>query len=131
MTEFIDDLFSLPSPYGTPNLSQFAQLVNRETFWVVTEVVKETSINKRVNIIKRFIKVALQCKECRNFNSMFAIVSGLGHSAVSRLKNTWDKVSGKYGKIFRVSFLLLLLLCCGLSCETLSCLAVAIATAAY
>jgi hypothetical protein len=57
-TEFIDDLFRLESGYGTPNLSQFAELVNRETFWVVSEIVKEPSANKRVNIVKRFIKVS-------------------------------------------------------------------------
>jgi len=102
-TEYIDDLFNLKSIYGTPNLTLFAELVNRETFWVVTEITKEVNISKRVLVIKRFIKVALQCKECRNFNSMFAIVSGLGHSAVNRLKSTWDKLPNKYLRQFNVS----------------------------
>ena len=59
MTEFIDDLFGIHSPYGTPNLHTFAELVNRETFWVVTEVTKEININRRVQILKRFIKVCV------------------------------------------------------------------------
>jgi hypothetical protein len=33
---------------------------------------------------------------------MFAIVSGLGHSSVSRLKLTWDKLGNKYNRIFKV-----------------------------
>lgn len=41
-----------------------------------------------------------QCKECKNFNSMFAIVSGLGHGAVSRLRQSWDKLPGKYQRVF-------------------------------
>jgi hypothetical protein len=41
-----------------------------------------------------------QCKECKNFNSMFAIVSGLGHGAVSRLRSSWEKLPSKYQRLF-------------------------------
>lgn len=41
-----------------------------------------------------------QCKECKNFNSMFAIVSGLGHGAVSRLRISWEKLPSKYQRLF-------------------------------
>jgi len=41
-----------------------------------------------------------QCKECKNFNSMFAIISGLGHLSVSRLRATWERLPGKYQKLF-------------------------------
>ena len=40
------------------------------------------------------------CKDCKNFNSLFAIISGLGHGSVSRLHNTWDKIPSKYTKMF-------------------------------
>lgn len=99
-TEYVDDLFELKSRYGTPMLTQFAELVNKEMFWVVTEVVNEQNIVRRSKIIKQFIKVARQCKEYRNFNSMFAIISGLGHGAVSRLRMTWEKLPTKYYKLF-------------------------------
>ena len=49
------------------------------------------------------VHVPGHCKECKNFNSMFAIVSGLGHGSVSRLRSTWDKVPTKYAKMFVVS----------------------------
>ncbi|XP_047738846.1 rap guanine nucleotide exchange factor 2 [Hyalella azteca] len=100
-TEYIDHLFELKSKYGTPALSQFAELVNREMFWVVTEVCSELNIVKRSKIIKQFIKVARQCKECKNFNSMFAILSGLGHRSVSRLRATWERLPGKYHRLFQ------------------------------
>lgn len=99
-TEYVDDLFELKSRYGIPMLAQFAELVNKEMFWVVTEVVKEQNIVRRSKIIKQFIKVARQCKECKNFNSMFAIISGLGHGAVSRLRQSWEKLPTKYQKLF-------------------------------
>lgn len=99
-TEYVDDLFELKSRYGVPMLSQFAELVNKEMFWVVTEVVCEQNLVRRSKIIKQFIKVARHCKECKNFNSMFAIISGLGHGAVSRLRVTWEKLPTKYLKLF-------------------------------
>uniref|UniRef100_A0A0P6DK24 Rap guanine nucleotide exchange factor n=1 Tax=Daphnia magna TaxID=35525 RepID=A0A0P6DK24_9CRUS len=100
-TEYVDDLFQLRSKYGTPHLSQFSELVNREMFWVVTEICAEHNLMRRMRAIKQFIKVARQCKECKNFNSMFNIISGLGHGAVSRLKQTWEKLPGKYQRLFR------------------------------
>ncbi|KAK6645111.1 hypothetical protein RUM43_001387 [Polyplax serrata] len=99
-TEYVDDLFQLKSRYGVPMLTQFAELVNREMFWVVTEVCSEHNLMRRSKIIKQFIKVARQCKECKNFNSMFAIVSGLGHGAVSRLRLSWEKLPSKYQRLF-------------------------------
>ncbi|KAK0182064.1 hypothetical protein PV327_000235 [Microctonus hyperodae] len=99
-TEYVDDLFELKSRYGVPMLSQFAELVNREMFWVVTEVCSEHNLVRRSKIIKQFIKIARQCKECKNFNSMFAIISGLGHGAVSRLRASWEKLPSKYQRLF-------------------------------
>lgn len=100
-TEYVDELFEIKtSAYGVPTLQRFAELVNREMFWVVTEVCGEMNIVRRMKIVKKFIKIARFCKECRNFNSMFAIISGLSHSAVSRLRNTWEKVPSKYLKLF-------------------------------
>lgn len=99
-TEYVDDLFEIQSNYGTPMLKQFSELVNREMFWVVTEVCSEFNMVRRMKIVKQFIKIARHCKECQNFNSMFAILSGLGHAAVSRLRLTWEKLPTKYQKLF-------------------------------
>ncbi|KAK3090078.1 hypothetical protein FSP39_008974 [Pinctada imbricata] len=99
-TEYIDDLFSLKSQYGTPNLDKFTELVNKEMFWVVTEVCGEANLVRRMKIIKNFIKIARHCKDCKNFNSMFAILSGLSHSCVDRLRNTWEKLPSKYEKMY-------------------------------
>merc|ERR1712012_1261945 len=93
---YVEDLFEIRSRYGTPNLNTFSALVNREMMWVITEIVSETSLYKRMRAIKQFIKIARQCKETQNFNSMFAIISGLGHGAVARLKSSWEKLPTKY-----------------------------------
>lgn len=99
-TEYIEDLFELGSRSGCPHLIKFIQLVNREMFWVVTEVCSEPIVIKRAKIMKQFIKLARCCKIIKNFNSMFAILSGLGHGAVSRLRQSWDKVPAKYMKLY-------------------------------
>ena len=67
---------------------------------MVVQIVSETNATKRMRVIKQFIKIARQCKETQNFNSMFAIVSGLGHAAVSRLKSSWEKLPSKYLRLF-------------------------------
>uniref|UniRef100_A0A8C1JE96 Rap guanine nucleotide exchange factor 2 n=1 Tax=Cyprinus carpio TaxID=7962 RepID=A0A8C1JE96_CYPCA len=100
-TEYIDDLFKLKTRLtGPPSLKLFEEAINRETFWVATEVVREPNQLKRMKIIKHFIKIALHCRECKNFNSMFAIISGLNLAPVSRLRGTWEKLPSKYEKLF-------------------------------
>ena len=75
-TEFVDWIFELNSKFGTDNLTKFSELVNKETLWVVSEVVGETNLGKRVKLVKLFLKIAKQCKENQNYNSMFAITAG-------------------------------------------------------
>ncbi|XP_045408590.1 rap guanine nucleotide exchange factor 2-like [Lemur catta] len=73
-TEYIDDLFKLQSKTGCANLKKFEEVINQETFWVASEILRETNQLKRMKLIKHFIKIALHCRECKNFNSMFAII---------------------------------------------------------
>lgn len=97
-TEYIDDLFKLDSKTGNTHLKQFEDIVNQETFWVASEILNESNQLKRMKIIKHFIKIALHCRECKNFNSMFAIISGLNLAPVARLRGTWEKLPSKYEK---------------------------------
>ncbi|CAH1246964.1 RAPGEF6 [Branchiostoma lanceolatum] len=101
VTEYVEDLFKLDSKRGTVNLETFSELVNQEMFWVITEICSQDNLWKRMKTIKQFIKIARYCKESKNFNSMFAIISGLGHGSVARLKSTWDKLPSKYEKMFQ------------------------------
>ncbi|XP_054108818.1 rap guanine nucleotide exchange factor 2 isoform X36 [Callithrix jacchus] len=100
-TEYIDDLFKLRSKTSCANLKRFEEVINQETFWVASEILRETNQLKRMKIIKHFIKIALHCRECKNFNSMFAIISGLNLAPVARLRTTWEKLPNKYEKLFQ------------------------------
>ncbi|CAB1445782.1 unnamed protein product [Pleuronectes platessa] len=99
-TEYVDDLFKLESSVGSRNLKQFEEVINQETFWVATEILKEPNSMKRMKTIKHYIKIALHCRECKNFNSMFAIISGLNLAPVARLRSSWEKLPSKYEKLF-------------------------------
>lgn len=73
-TEYIDDLFKLRSKSSSTSLKRFEEAINHETFWVATEVTREPNQLKRMKTVKHFIKIALHCRECKNFSSMFAII---------------------------------------------------------
>ena len=99
-SEYIDYYFKKTnSKYGHSHLTQFSDLSNEEMFWVVNEILHESNLVKRAKIIKLFIQIAHICKECKNFNSLLAILQGLDHLTVARLKETWEKVPNKYKKI--------------------------------
>ncbi|XP_057676185.1 rap guanine nucleotide exchange factor 6 isoform X4 [Corythoichthys intestinalis] len=99
-TEYVDDLFKLDSAGGGSHLKRFEEVINQETFWVATEILKEPNALKRMKTVKHFVKIALHCQECKNFNSMFAIISGLNLAPVARLRSSWEKLPSKYDKLF-------------------------------
>ncbi|XP_017547859.2 rap guanine nucleotide exchange factor 4 isoform X3 [Pygocentrus nattereri] len=84
----------------TANLDLFLRRFNEIQFWVVTEVCLCSALSKRVQLLKKFIKIAAHCKEFRNLNSFFAIIMGLGNPAVSRLSQTWEKLPSKFKKFY-------------------------------
>ncbi|TRY77682.1 hypothetical protein DNTS_004557 [Danionella cerebrum] len=99
--EYVQQLFRLHHTSAGGALESFENLLNLETFWVASEVLREPHTLRRMKIIKHFIKIALHCRQCKNFNSMFAIVSGLNLAPVARLRATWEKLPSKYEKLLR------------------------------
>uniref|UniRef100_A0A8C3LKN5 Rap guanine nucleotide exchange factor 4 n=1 Tax=Chrysolophus pictus TaxID=9089 RepID=A0A8C3LKN5_CHRPC len=79
----------------TANLDLFLRRFNEIQFWVVTEICLCSQLSKRVQLLKKYIKIAAHCKEYKNLNSFFAIIMGLSNVAVSRLTLTWE-VSPSY-----------------------------------
>ncbi|KAJ8416864.1 hypothetical protein AAFF_G00327420 [Aldrovandia affinis] len=84
----------------TANLDLFLRRFNELQLWVVTEVCLCPQLSKRVQLLKKFIKIAAHCKENRNLNSFFAIIMGMGNPAVSRLSQTWEKLPSKFKKFY-------------------------------
>ncbi|KAL8578522.1 hypothetical protein ACOMHN_028794 [Nucella lapillus] len=84
----------------TANLDLFLRRFNEVQYWVVTEMLLVTNVSKRVQLLRKFIKLAAHCKDFQNLHSFFAIVMGLSNIAVSRLSQTWEKLPGKLRKLF-------------------------------
>ncbi|XP_056352576.1 rap guanine nucleotide exchange factor 4 isoform X1 [Oenanthe melanoleuca] len=84
----------------TANLDLFLRRFNEIQFWVITEICLCSQLSKRVQLLKKYIKIAAHCKEYKNLNSFFAIIMGLSNVAVSRLSLTWEKLPSKFKKIY-------------------------------
>ncbi|XP_006636652.2 rap guanine nucleotide exchange factor 4 isoform X1 [Lepisosteus oculatus] len=84
----------------TANLDLFLRRFNELQLWVVTEICLCSQLSKRVQLLKKFIKIAAHCKEYRNLNSFFAIIMGLSNPAASRLSQTWEKLPSKFKKFY-------------------------------
>uniref|UniRef100_A0A8C4NPI0 Rap guanine nucleotide exchange factor 4 n=1 Tax=Dicentrarchus labrax TaxID=13489 RepID=A0A8C4NPI0_DICLA len=76
----------------TANLDLFLRRFNQVQLWVVTEVCLCGQLSKRVQLLKKFIKIAAHCREFKNLNSFFAIIMGMSNPAVSRLSQTWERI---------------------------------------
>uniref|UniRef100_A0A8C7ZT54 Rap guanine nucleotide exchange factor 4 n=1 Tax=Oryzias sinensis TaxID=183150 RepID=A0A8C7ZT54_9TELE len=84
----------------TANLDLFLRRFNQVMLWVVTEVCLCNQLSKRVQLLKKFIKIAAHCREFKNLNSFFAIIMGMSNPAVSRLSQTWEKLPTKFKKFY-------------------------------
>ncbi|CAJ1079398.1 rap guanine nucleotide exchange factor 4 isoform X2 [Xyrichtys novacula] len=84
----------------TVNLDLFLRRFNEIQFWVITEMCLCSQFSKRVQLLKKFIKIAAHCKEYRNLNAFFAVVMGLSNPAVCRLNQTWEKLPSKFKKFY-------------------------------
>ncbi|KAM4609458.1 rap guanine nucleotide exchange factor 4 [Polymixia lowei] len=84
----------------TANLDLFLRRFNEIQLWVITEVCLCAQLSKRVQLLKKFIKIAAHCKDYKNLNSFFAIIMGMSNPAVSRLSQTWEKLPSKFKKFY-------------------------------
>ncbi|XP_045910801.1 rap guanine nucleotide exchange factor 4 isoform X1 [Micropterus dolomieu] len=84
----------------TVNLDLFLRRFNEIQFWVITEMCLCSQLSKRVQLLKKFIKIAAHFKEYKNLNAFFAVIMGLSNPAVCRLSQTWEKLPSKFKKFY-------------------------------
>lgn len=76
-------------------IDAFINSSNELINWVGYVVLKCTDTKKRAQTITYFVNVADQCRQCKNFSSMMAIVSALSSAAIHRLKRTWGNIGSR------------------------------------
>ncbi|KAL6049434.1 putative Smooth muscle caldesmon [Balamuthia mandrillaris] len=79
----------------------FTALVNRFNLtgqWVGTELAKYPTPAERAQVLAHFIEICQECYDMNSFNSVFALLAGLNNTAISRLKQSWEKIPKKVMK---------------------------------
>ncbi|XP_060014769.1 RAS guanyl-releasing protein 2 isoform X5 [Lagenorhynchus albirostris] len=76
-----------------PVLERFISLFNSVSQWVQLMILSKPTAPQRALVITHFVHVAEKLLELQNFNTLMAVVGGLSHSSISRLKETHSHVS--------------------------------------
>ncbi len=66
---------------------------------VVATILKEQDEQTRANVIEKWIDVAHQCRQLKNFSSLTAILNGLLSGCIYRLNTAWAFVTSDYWSI--------------------------------
>lgn len=83
-----------------PNLSKLSDFFNRVATFVAMDILYCPD-RLRASAITAYIQVAGILQEFCDLQSLQAVIAGLNHISVIRLKNCWDAVSEKHRKMFK------------------------------
>ncbi|XP_067317066.1 RAS guanyl-releasing protein 4 [Anolis sagrei] len=73
---------------GSPALERAITLCNSISQWVMVMVLNRPTPQQRAEVFTKFIRVTQKLRQLQNFSTLMAIVGGLCHSAIARLKDT-------------------------------------------
>nr|XP_032626371.1 ras guanyl-releasing protein 3 isoform X2 [Chelonoidis abingdonii] len=83
---------------NNPTLERSIALFNGISKWVQLMVLSKPTPQQRADVITKFINVAQKLLHLQNFNTLMAVVGGLSHSSISRLKETHSHLSSEVTK---------------------------------
>ena len=92
---FTKQQWSKADPTKAPELKKLIDHFNWISGFVQTLVVSENDKGKRAVVIGKCIAIAEELLAMHNYNSLYAMVAGLGSSPVWRLKQSWPLVEKK------------------------------------
>jgi son of sevenless-like protein len=86
--------------HRAPNVLRMISRTNNVALWVASSILWNPKLVDRTNAMVRLIQVAEHLRKVNNFNTMFAIISGLQLSSINRLKFTREKIPKKIQQTF-------------------------------
>ncbi|XP_075048917.1 RAS guanyl-releasing protein 1 isoform X2 [Mixophyes fleayi] len=82
-----------------PTMERSITLCNGISQWVQLMVLSRPTPQLRAEVLTKFIHVAQKLQQLQNFNTLMAVIGGLCHSSISRLKDTSSHVSHDVHKV--------------------------------
>ncbi|XP_047467593.1 RAS guanyl-releasing protein 1-like isoform X2 [Mugil cephalus] len=82
-----------------PAMERSIALCNGISQWVQLMVLSRPTAQLRAEVFTKFIHVAQSLHGMHNYNTLMAVVGGLCHSSISRLKDTTSHVHGEVSKV--------------------------------
>ncbi|KAJ7303925.1 hypothetical protein JRQ81_011437 [Phrynocephalus forsythii] len=76
------------SVQGSPALERAIALCNSISQWVQVMILNRPTPQQRAEVFTKFVHVTQKLRQLQNFNTLMAVVGGLCHSAIARLKDT-------------------------------------------
>uniref|UniRef100_A0A8B9ZKN8 RAS guanyl releasing protein 1 n=2 Tax=Anas TaxID=8835 RepID=A0A8B9ZKN8_ANAPL len=83
-----------------PTMERSIALCNGISQWVQLMVLSRPTPQLRAEVFIKFIHVAQKLHQLQNFNTLMAVIGGLCHSSISRLKETSSCVPHDVTKVF-------------------------------
>jgi hypothetical protein len=79
-----------------PNLLEIIERFNKTSFWISSEIVKQTDLRLRVKVLSKCIKLMKHLMDMGNMQGMMAVYSALNTTPIQRLQETWKNLPSKY-----------------------------------
>uniref|UniRef100_A0A8D0CCB1 RAS guanyl-releasing protein 1 n=1 Tax=Salvator merianae TaxID=96440 RepID=A0A8D0CCB1_SALMN len=83
-----------------PTMERSIALCNGVSQWVQLMVLNRPTPQLRAEVFIKFIRVAQKLHQLQNFNTLMAVIGGLCHTSISRLKETSSHVPHDIHKVF-------------------------------
>nr|XP_048689303.1 RAS guanyl-releasing protein 4 [Caretta caretta] len=80
-------------------LERSVALCNSISQWVQVMILNRPTPQQRAEVFTKFIRVTQKLRQLQNFNTLMAVLGGLCHSAISRLKDTHAQLPQEVTKV--------------------------------
>eukprot|EP01117_Protostelium_nocturnum_P006397 TRINITY_DN2309_c1_g2_i1.p1 TRINITY_DN2309_c1_g2~~TRINITY_DN2309_c1_g2_i1.p1 ORF type:complete len:729 (-),score=217.35 TRINITY_DN2309_c1_g2_i1:57-2243(-) len=96
--EFLKDMWKKRQDCG---VASFLSDSKKITYFTASAIVKGENKEQRAQLIGKFIEIANHCLTLKNFQGFFAILNGIQHPSVERLKETLQAVKPNHIQLWK------------------------------